>query len=176
METTIKKWAFPFSFLLLVTAWFLIDRLMSTDKQPAEPMQIRPIMPSLIYKDQGDIQPRREDFFSIVNLNRSDSTNLLKFIAINACQISDTIHLEKYHSYRMEFYEHSPYLNDSSYHSRDRPLFHTADELDSYVSWVIYNQGKLSQIQWYKTGKETSQYSIAITKEIKRLFEQCRKK
>ncbi|RCR70247.1 hypothetical protein DUE52_07740 [Larkinella punicea] len=139
-------------------------------------MRVVPIKPSLIYIDQGDVLPRREDFFFIVNLNRLDSAALLIFIAQNACQIADTIDLKQYGSYRMEFYEHGQYMNDSTYHTRDRPLFHTADELDAFVLWIIYDHGEIYEIQWYNTGEESSSQTIRITKEVKQLFEKCRKK
>ncbi|RYE55190.1 MAG: hypothetical protein EOP48_10735 [Sphingobacteriales bacterium] len=133
-------------------------------------------MPSLIYKYPEDVLPQREDYFTIVNLNRLDSIALLKFIAIKSCQIADTIPLKKYGLYRMEFYEHGRYMNDSSYHTRDRPLFHTADELDAFVLWIIYDHGEIYEIQWYNTGEESSSQTIRITKEVKQLFEKCRKK
>jgi hypothetical protein len=176
LKNSVKRWLQLTLVLFVIAGWFIIKHQLTPPQKPTAPMRLVPILPPLIYKDQGEVIPWRADFFSIANLNRLDSTALLIFIAQNACQIADTIHLEQYGPYRMEFYEHGQYLNDSTYHSRDRPLFHTADELDAFVSWVIYQRGELTEIQWYNTGEEDSSRIIPITKEVKQLFEQCRKK
>jgi len=171
MGTINKKQKVLISLLMGIGLLFL---LIHYTQKSLGPMIFIAILPSEVDKNRDtDSLLFREDYFAIMNLDRSDSAALLHAVAQHTCQVTDSINLRKYHNYRIEYYEHGIYMNESTSHRRDRPLYHVANEIDAFVYWIIYHNGDLNSIKWFKTGEVDRQKEITVTEEVKQLFTKC---
>jgi hypothetical protein len=104
VETLNKRRLLPLLVLLVIVSWFVFKYLLSSTSIPTGSLKFVAIFPSLIYKNRdAHVLPWREDYFSVVNLDRSDSAKLLQLIAGHVCQVLDTIKLKKYELYRIEY-------------------------------------------------------------------------
>lgn len=152
-----------------------LGRSETPEPKPTGPMQfvrLRPTKVSRSEVDSSDIY--RDDYFGIRNLYRSDSTTLLRTVANHVCQVTDTIDLQKYRQYIIEYYEYGPNMNETILRETEKYTFHIADNSDAFVYWIIYNKGRLIEIQWHREGKGRISQKIPITKAVRELFTKCK--